>query len=674
MKPRETIDRLGRLQRSVGFRVVASIIVLTLAVSLLVAYAVAQASEGSAIFTQDRQESYTRALAELDAQDTGESEEVAQQIEAMRRNLEAERALLSNLAEFETGWEEVAIGTGVATILLLGAIWLGLGLTTLGVLAVAGGVALPLALFGRSLPAWLGGGPEGTATGAGLFIGSVCVLSLSFSILMQLLKAVLDGKGGVFAIARNVLMEAVRMKVSLVFIVLLIFGLAALPGLLNDDNPLRYRVQAFLQYGLAGAYWLTAILVLFLAVGTLAFEQRDRVIWQTMTKPVSAWSYVLGKWLGVMAVATALLGVSSVGLFVATDYLARQPAEGEARPFQTFDGSVSEDRRILHTQVLVARDTVYPEMIELDPEALAQRVNVRVEQILAERPGSIITEELRTEIAEDIQNEYETSRMTVPGSPDGFVVMQRRFVFTGLEPALDLNTPLTLRYKVNVGGNDPRERIRLTFITGPGVVRQSESPLGQPINLMISPAEIEEDGRLFLQIVNGYQTNTGFFGNPETLSFPPDGLEISYPVGTFSGNYARVLVVLWCKIALLAVIAIWSGTFLSFPVACLVAFSVFLLAEGSGFLADAAYQFGTVDQQGNVQWWKVPVYYFTSFISWVFRFYSDLRPTSDLVQGKMVPWSSVLGGLGVVAVVSSLLYLTAASIFRKRELAIYSGS
>src|SRR5262249_32782404 len=123
-------------------------------------------------------------------------------------------------------------------------------------------------------------------------------LTAAFTALVQALRLAFSGPHPVLAIARNMIAEAVRMKISLVFIIILIFALAALPGTLSQDTPLRYRVQAFLQYGTGGAYWIIAILILFFSAASVSFEQRDRQIWQTMTKPVAPWQYILGKWLG----------------------------------------------------------------------------------------------------------------------------------------------------------------------------------------------------------------------------------------------------------------------------------------------------------------------------------------------------------------------------------------
>src|SRR5690606_36572400 len=102
------------------------------------------------------------------------------------------------------------------------------------------------------------------------------VLATAFRALLQDLRIVLASANRFLAIARNAIAEAVRMNISLVFIVLLIFVMAALPDTLSHDTPLRYRVQTFLQYGTGGSYWIIAILVLFFSAASVAFEQRDR--------------------------------------------------------------------------------------------------------------------------------------------------------------------------------------------------------------------------------------------------------------------------------------------------------------------------------------------------------------------------------------------------------------
>ena len=114
--------------------------------------------------------------------------------------------------------------------------------------------------------------------------------------------------------------------------------------MLEVDSPLRYRVQSFLQYGTGGSFWIIAILTLVFSVSTVAFEQRDKTIWQTMTKPVASWQYVLGKWLGVVGLNAVLLTVCASAVFLFTEYLRQQPARGEQSAFVTSTGALTLEK------------------------------------------------------------------------------------------------------------------------------------------------------------------------------------------------------------------------------------------------------------------------------------------------------------------------------------------
>ena len=82
--------------------------------------------------------------------------------------------------------------------------------------------------------------------------------------------------------------ESVRLQsVSVVFIVLLLVILPMLPLVVQTEEALRYRIQTFIQYSTGTTFYLAAFMTVFLACGTVAFEIRDRQIWQLMTKPVS---------------------------------------------------------------------------------------------------------------------------------------------------------------------------------------------------------------------------------------------------------------------------------------------------------------------------------------------------------------------------------------------------
>ncbi|MFO0830527.1 MAG: hypothetical protein U0637_01665 [Phycisphaerales bacterium] len=665
--------RLNLLQRTRLFKVIASCVVVLAGIIGFVSYSI------------EVQRVRTEALAPLDDIE----QQIRAEAEAMRQEAEAHAAqnpggapvpeeikkgeqpkdaydasvtMFRGVLRAQHSTASVGAGIGIGVLLLLTVIWMDLGITYL-LLGVACGALLgAVSLFGVARQ-W-----------APLTVGLVG-LGAAFFAFMRLLTVLLAGPGPVFAIARTVLAEAVRLRVPVVFIVLLMFGLAALPLVLDPTTPLRYRVQAFMQYASSGAFWLIAILTLLFSITSVAFEQRDKQIWQTMTKPVAPWQYVLGKWLGVAALSLALLATTSTGIFMFVEYLRRQPAMGERIAFKpTDDRLVTEDRMMLETQVLTARRTVQPDAPEVDPVELEKAINERVEQeiaslgTLAQDPEVARDRRVRLEkvIRESLQKNVGAAFRTIePGQ-------SRVFTFSGLSEARRANVPLTLRYSVQSGGNMPDQLYQLTMVfAGSDMARVYDAPLDQVMSVQVTPDVIDKEGKIGLEVVNG-NPYTGR-ANPLSITFPPQKLEVSYSEGSFRMNFLRVFGVLWVKLLFLSILAICASTFLSFPVATLVSFTIFLTAEGARYVLSSIDYFETETIEGKTLYINTVIAKFAQGIGSVFQIYSDLRPTNRLVEGEYLSWGSVAGGTFVIGLMAAGLFVFATFIFRRRELATYSG-
>jgi hypothetical protein len=509
-------------------------------------------------------------------------------------------------------------------------------------------------------------------------VGIVCLLA-SFTALMRLAGLLLAASNPVFGIARNVLTEAVRLRVSLVFIILLMFSLAALPLLLTDDQPLRYRVQAFLQYATGGSFLLIALLIVLFSVSTVATEQRDKIIWQTVTKPVAAWQYILGKWMGMGVLAAVLLAVSSSGIFIFTEFLRRQPAQGESAAFVASDQSVlmSEDRLMLETQVLTSKTRVSLAPPELDLEALEREIQARIEQEFESGSIPMGTTPAEQQRAREVAS-AEIRRSLLANVALAFRTIEagdtRRFVFSNLQEARDSARPIILRFKIQSGGNMPDQLYRLTFMfpAGNDPPMIMESPLDQPQTLRLSSRLIDADGNLVVDVINADLERR--VANPLAITFPPeDGFELSYVSGSFTANYFRLMTVLWVKLLFLAMVGITCSTFMSFPVATLVACVVFWSAEGSNFLLQSLESFQTETLEGKKIWINIVIGQIAEGIGNTFKVYGDLRPTARLVEGEALPWSTLAFGTFVLLAATLILYMIGVMIFKRRELAMYSG-
>jgi ABC-type transport system involved in multi-copper enzyme maturation permease subunit len=669
----ERLAALNRLQRTTMFKIVATAIVVLAGASLWVTYVVRQKADDA-----------PRVSAEL-AQPLPTDEEAKKLSEGERQALEQAREaqrLRETMAKTVNGLlansvdrTAVGLGIGIVCALSVGVIWIGLGLTGLAIALIIAGILFPLHTLGMRMPddagwtkRWLIGGTR--------FLGGVAGLGLSFVVLMELLRLAFSGPYAVFAIARNVVNEAVRMKVSLVFIVLLVVALAALPGLLDESTPLRYRVQSFLQYGTGFTFWLIAILTLFLAVGSVAFEQRDKIIWQTMTKPVASWQYLLGKWLGAVGVSAVLLGVSASGVFLFTEYLRGQRAAEEDAPYFA-PGSpegISPDRLVLENQILTARASTGPEYPRIDDETETAELKSRIERIQQADPNWQGTPDEIAQAKKAMDSERNASFLTVEGGAE------ERYVFKGLLDAKERNVPVTFRFRLNVGANDPRETITVSFAVPNASPVVRTLPGGHTMTFDVLPSSINEKGELEVVVLNGNANryfenaqNRAYWANTRSITFPPDGIEVYFSVGSYRVNFLRVAIVLWLKLAFLAMVAVWAATYLSFSVASLVAFGVFLIAESAAFLNNALEYFASTDQQGNIQPAKMLIRAIAVPVAKTFEFYSALKPVENLVDGRLVSWLTVAQGVLILGALTGVLYLAAILIFRKRELATYSG-
>ncbi|MEM1185774.1 MAG: hypothetical protein AAGI53_12340 [Planctomycetota bacterium] len=572
--------------------------------------------------------------------------------------LELLAGVISGSSDLTAVGVATAVGAGVALVV----IWLGLGLTYLGLLVTASVIAGPLWFF-----------PQTEFFGR-LLLGLVA-LTASFTALTQGLRTLLSGSTGLFAVARNVLAEAVRMNVSLVFIVLLIVGLAALPGLLDADQPLRYRVQSFLQWGTGFSYWVLGILIVLFGTATVTFEQRDKIIWQTMTKPIASWQYVLGKWLGVAGLSAVLLAVCASGIFLFTEYLRRQPAVGETAAYVARDGDITEDRLILETQVLTARSGAplhIPDELAPDGEVVADAIQQRVDRIRLSdqgfQPTSADIAGLQGEIYDELITAY---RSLDPG-------VDRRYEFRGLSQAKERNAPITLRYRIDAEGNRPDRIYTMSFVLPDGRVLIRETGLGFIHNITLAPQYINDDGVLAVDVINGelvQQPNGAILIQPNSfaVTIPSEGFDVTFEVGSFQINYLRAIAVLWAKLAFIAMVAVWSATFLSFPVAAMVTGGVFILAEGAGWLGNAADLYGYTDTTGNFLPHRAVTTSVSMVVSGVFGPYTDLKPINHIVDGLRLPFRLMASGLGVLLVLTVGFFGLAWLTFRQRELATYSG-
>ena len=507
-----------------------------------------------------------------------------------------------------------------------------------------------------------------------LAFGGMGLLTFTFVLLTRASLAVLSPRNQALAVAHTVVKEASRTRIPLVFIILLLVLLPLLPMWIDPSSPLRFRLQTFISASLGVTFAVAAVMTLFFSCASVAFEIRDRQIWHLMTKPLSRLNYLVGKWLGVLTVNIIILLVAGVSTLTFIKYLSRQPvASGEAGVY---------DAVAVRDEVLAARIGSPPQYVKLEPEELRRLIDKKVQDdpVYSERKDIPLF--LRKHWEDEFQQNYSLGQRSIgPGS-------YRKFTFTGLKAAKGLNSTLTLRYRFHILGDDEHQIFKAMFVfldDQDGELAHRSSTYVPTIahSFPINPAFIQDDGTLRVVIVNNYEAPEHMTGLAGALNFEEKDFELLYKVDTFEANFLRALLTMWIKLAVLAAVGTCCATFLSFPVACLLSFTILIGGILGPYLNDALAWYYPEEIE-KVNWSNVGAILDFVF-TWVTRqialgtvfllsSFGEYRPTQSLVEGRLIPWSAVVYGLLRLGLLwSGISMIIGYIVLRRRQLAIYSG-
>ena len=478
------------------------------------------------------------------------------------------------------------------------------------------------------------------------------------------------------AVAHVLIRESVRQRISLSFIVVLLICLPLIPLWIDPSEPLRYQVQNFLSDSMTLVYVLAACMTLMLACASVAFEIRDRQIWQLMTKPMGRLEYLLGKWLGLLLLNVILLGIGGVSIFSFTEYLRTRPT---ADPL---------DAIAVTDEVLTARVGVLPVFDNLTADEVRRRVDTEIDNnaVLKDEiaTGEKRGNDVRRLMGRQVRKEhlYQQRAVSPTEFSDGQAIDAKTFVFRGLGRARAEETNITLRYEFHIGRSESTDHYPVVF-SFPDVGERVEQVYvpAQWHSMLVPASWIGEDGSLRVQILNGGFSDTPseatlmFFANGATLYFDADGMEVMWQAASFETNFLRAMVVLWVKLAFLAALGIAASTFLSFPVGVLLAFSVFVGGSLAPFIAMSVEEYRIAADTAwpirMVQWCIVGI---AQSAEWMLRPFGEANPTTLVIEGRLVGLGGVVRNILQIGVFwCGLVLFIGWWVFRRRELATYSG-
>jgi ABC-type transport system involved in multi-copper enzyme maturation permease subunit len=280
------------------------------------------------------------------------------------------------------------------------------GPIVIAIVAILIGVAVPVVwLVSRFAPAQL---------------AAVALAAAAFAWLLS--------RHGVRAVAKHTLAQCIRMRIAIAFIVLLALVLTLLPRFMKGDGTLAGSIRTYLSYGVSITGGLLSIVTVLLAVAVVAWDVRERTIFLVSVKPVRRWEYLVGRWMGVMALNVALLAIAAGGIYVFVQYLR----DGEA--------TSDLDRRIVETEIFTARREVRPELPDFESFVRQRIAQMQREGYFAEAIDAYMAsralsreqaeEQLLAQLREDVRTATE---MIPPGRG-------MRYRFAGIDVAGEATT------------------------------------------------------------------------------------------------------------------------------------------------------------------------------------------------------------------------------------------
>lgn len=452
--------------------------------------------------------------------------------------------------------------------------------------------------------------------------------------------------GKIWAVARNTIRQALRMKVAVIFMVLLLILLPVMGLTATGDGTIKGRLQTFLSYGLSLTSLLLSLLTIIVSVYAVTSDIEYRQIYTVATKPIRRFQLILGKFFGVLLLDVALVVVFAGILYTVTVLMPK-----------FFDASPEEIRKV-NNEFYTARASLVP-----PPPDVTEEVKALIKKLEENDQLKAVYPSLSDEEIVKTLTQREQLKRRAADLGEGLT-----WEFTGVRP-LDPSQSLFIRFKCDVSASPPPpqiygrwqigdlRQIRYgTEIKTPIYTEDRSDPIDTFREIEVPADAVADDGYLAI----------GFLNNPvngTVVLFPvEDGLEVLYKAGSFTGNFIRAVLMIFCRLIFLACLGTLAGSFVSFPVAILLCLVVFFIGTVSGFALEA---FGQLGQTAGV------VYSYTigALVRLLPRF-DKYSPSHFLVPARLLSWGFLARvALFMVFIKALVLLILSLIIFSFRELA-----
>ncbi len=447
----------------------------------------------------------------------------------------------------------------------------------------------------------------------------------------------------IWAVARNTIRQALRMKIAAAFIVLLIILIPVMGLGVTGDGTIKGKLQSFITYSLGLVSLLLSLLTIIVATYSLADDIKQRRIYMVLTKPIRRFELLIGKLLGVILLDLLLLVPLSAVIYGITRYIP------------VHNNVTAQQMQTLENEFFTARASIKPPEPDVTAEVLQLYERLKEERQL---PEGVSYREI-------IRNLTQLKKLEKQAAGPG---TELRWQFDNIR-ITDPNQSLFIRYKYDVSVNPPDLNIQSAWLVGdlrqlpmipegPGSIYPfKRRDLIRTFHELKVPAyAVASDGHLEVAFLNLPTNNT------VVIFEPGEGLELLYKTESYTTNFIKAAIMIFLRLVFLACIGIFAATFLSFPVAILLCLAVFCTAAISGFILES-FDYLSPDV-GTI--YKFTVALIIQMIPRLDRY----NPSAYLVPARLIGWSLLAKMAALLVCLQSfVILLFSLLIFKFKEIA-----
>ena len=444
----------------------------------------------------------------------------------------------------------------------------------------------------------------------------------------------------IWAVAKNTIKQAIRMKIAVVFILLLLVLLPVLGVSATGDETIKGRLQTFISYGLSLTSLLLCLLTIAISIYTVTNDIKEKQIFTVVTKPIRRFQFLTGKLLGVILLDIFLLCIFSGIIYSIAIYMPK------------FYKATTSEMEDVNNEFFTARAS-----LPIPENDFTKQAEQQYEKL--KKQDDIPADMTRAQAVKEIANRMQIASRA---ADIGYGI---KWEFDNVKP---LAGSIFIRFKYQVLQDTPDGMVDGRWIVGePHAVdtfSQGETPIFMQdfrhsvdtFHEIKIPAEvIPPSGRLAVVFVNNPLNDT-------IVLFPQDGMEVLFKADSFTMNFVRSVVLIFSRLVFLASLGVLTSTFLSFPVAILLCLVIFVTASASVFILES---FDSLSASVGL--------FYAYTLKWMVHLlpqFDKYNPTKFLIPARLVTWS-FLGQciLFMVCIKALLLLALAFLVFSFKEIA-----